>query len=219
MKDKRKTQIFVGIAGAVLIFFLWKMAGAFLLHDLSPVLATILNITAAWSMTIPPLLVTVLTGVNWADIGLSQKNLLQQISLGLGIGFGMTAVLTLLPMLLFGREAVYSGAGYKTLTETVAGLLYFVFVIGLSEEYIFRIFLYGRLDDICISDGMPIFLSSALFGFMHLSGFNIVGILFPGLIGAFFCICKKKIPGCTLLTLAIAHGVHDWMIRVLASIL
>ena len=216
---RKNTQIFIGIAGACLVFLLWKIVGSFLPDTFSPALARILNIFAAWSMALPPLLIAVSTGDSWTDLGLSQTNLLRQILLGIGIGLGMAVVLTLLPMLLLGKGAVYGGAGYETIPQAIGGLLYFIFVIGLSEEFIFRIFLYGRLDDICISDGMPIFLSSALFGFLHLSGFNIIGILLPGLIGAFFCICKKNIPGCTLLTLAIAHGIHDWMIRLLASLI
>ena len=219
MKHKKKTQIYIGIAGAMLVFFLWKMVGAFLPDHIPPVLAKVLNIIAAWPMALPPLLVTVLSGSSWTAFGLSRKNLPRQILLGIGTGLAMATILTLLPMLLLGKEAVYSGAGYESAMEAIGGLLYFIFVIGLSEEFVFRIFLYGRLDDICISDGIPIFLSSALFGLLHLSGFNLIGILLPGLIGAFFCICKKNIPGCTLLSLAIAHGIHDWMIRLLASLL
>lgn len=219
MKNKKKTQIFIGIAGAMLMFFLWKMAGAFLPDHIPPVLAKVLNIIAAWSMALPPLLVLIAAGAKGDDFGLSRRNLPRQILLGIGIGLAMAAVLTLLPMLLMGKGALYNGAEYQTPLQAIGGLLYFVFVIGLSEEFIFRIFLYGRLDNICISDGMPIFLSSALFGFLHLSGLNLIGILIPGLIGAFFCLCRKNISDCTLLTLAVAHGIHDWMIRLLASLL
>jgi len=219
MKNNPKLQIFAGMTGAALVFFLWKMVGFFLAANISPVLLKILNIVAAWSMALPPLLITVFTGGKCADLGLSRKNLLRQIITGVSIGLAMATVLTLLPMLLFGKGAVYGGAGYKTAAEAILGLLYFIFVIGLSEEFVFRIFLYGRLDDICISDGMPIFLSSALFGLLHFSGLNLTQVFLTALIGAFFCLCKKKIPDCTLLSLAIAHGVHDWMIRLLASLL
>lgn len=219
IKNNIKLQILIGVTGVGIMFLFWKAVGFQIAANISPLLQRAFNIIALLSLNLPALSVAFLVKDNLADYGFSRRNLLRQIAIGTGIGLGMAVVLTLIPMLLFGANSIYTGERYTTAAEAIAGLAYFVFVVGLSEEFIFRGFLYEKLDNFCVSDEMPIFLSSALFGLFHLSGFNLIGILLPGLIGAFFCLCKKKIPGCTLLSLAIAHGIHDWMIRLLTSVL
>ena len=219
IKNNIKLQILIGMTGVGLMFLIWKAVGFQIAGNISPLLQRVFNILALLSLNLPALLIAFLVKDSLANYGFSRRNLLRQIAIGTGIGLGMAVVLTLIPMLLFGKNSVYTGERYTTAAEAIGGLAYFVFVVGLSEEFIFRGFLYSKLDNYCISDGIPIFLSSALFGLYHFSGFNLIQVLLTGFIGAFFCICKKKIPDCALLSLAIAHGIHDWMIRLLASLL
>ena len=219
MKRKIILQLAIGITGTALVFFLWKLLSPALAQCVSPQLQWHINILAIWSMALPPLLIMLFSRDSFSDCGFSAKQLPRQILTGIGIGFAMAGVLTLLPMLLLGKENLYGGPGYQTAADAVKGFIYFVFVVGLSEEFIFRGFLYSKLDNYCATDTTPIVLSSVIFGIYHFSGFNFVQVLIAGLIGAFFCLCKKNIPGCTVLSLAIAHGIHDWMIRLLATLL
>ena len=219
MKNSIKLQILTGMTGVGLLLFFWKAAAPLIGGSISDFSIKVLNVFALLSLTLPPLMVAASVKDKLSDYGFSQYNLPQQLALGIGIGLGMAGVLTLLPMLLLGKDSVYTGRNYTTVTEAIGGLAYFVLIVGLSEEFIFRGFLYTKLDNDCISDAVPILLTSVLFGLYHFSGVNLMQVLITGLIGAFFCICRKKIPGCTILSLAIAHGIHDWMIRLLASLL
>lgn len=214
-----KLQIISGIAGTCFVFLLWKFVNPFLAATLSPGGLRLLNIAAILSLALPPLLVMMLSGDKFSDCGFTSESLFLQIGTGIGIGLGMATVLTLLPILLGLERMVYTGAGFKTPEQAIVQLFYFVFIVGLSEEFIFRGFLYSKLDLICFSDEMPVIISSTIFGLFHFSGFNFVQVLVCGLIGAFFCLCKKRIPHCTVVSLAIAHGIHDWMIRLLTTIL
>lgn len=215
IQKNNKLQLLIGMTGTALVFLLWKIAGLFLYKAISPAALQILNVAAILSLSVPPLLVLKLSGEPLSSLGFSRSKLPQQIAVGIVIGLGMAVVLALIPTLL----GIDYGAGFESIGEAIWKLLYFVFVVGLTEEFVFRGFLYEKLNDICISDEMPVLLSSALFGLFHLSGFNLMQVLNASLIGAFFCICKKKIPCCSILSLAIAHGIHDWMIRLLASLL
>lgn len=170
------------------------------------------------SLALPPLLVMVISKDRFSDFGITLSHFPRQIGIGILIGLGMASVLTLLPMSLGLEKLVYTGETYSTAREAIGKLIYFVVCVGIVEEFIFRGFLYHKLKEIYLSDVAPILISSLIFGFFHFKGYNLTQVLMTGLIGAFFCLCKEKIPGCTLLSLAIAHGIHDWLIRILAGI-
>lgn len=206
-----KSQLLIGISGTFLVFLLWKLSAPHLVRICPPALLQFLNALSILSLCIPILLVLILSKESPRSY-FPLTDLSKQITTGLCIGFCMSAILTVLPTLL--GIKVYGGSGYQNVAEAITGLGYFVFIVGLSEEFIFRGFLYEKLDSIFLSDGIPIILSSVLFGLFHLPNISLLQIL----IGCFFCICKRKIPGCTLLSLAIAHGIHDWMIRIIISI-
>lgn len=214
---RTKLEIVVTAAGCFLIMLAWRLLAPTLVRYLSPAAVQTVNILSIYSLALIPLGLLLKRKAPLCDYGITVLDLPKQVGVGILIGLGMASVLTLLPLALGLKQLVYTGSGFQSAAEALARLAYFILVIGLTEEFIFRGFLYTSLKELCLSDAMPILISSALFGLMHFSGLNFSQVITTGLIGAFFCICREKIPGCTLLSLVIAHGLHDWLIRLCAT--
>lgn len=217
--DKQiKRELTTGMAGVFLTAIALRLLSPLIAGFVPSSMVPFANTVAGYSLMLVPLILMLRSKTDLSDYGITTQHLPQQISTGILIGLGMGCVLSLLPMALGLKQLVYTGSGYHSASEALVRLAYYVFVIGVVEEFIFRGFAYHHLKEVCLSDLMPILLSSALFGLLHFTGLNFTQILTTGLIGAFFCICREKIPNCTLLSLAIAHGLHDWLIRICATI-
>lgn len=212
-----KKQLLVAMAGSALTMLLWRLSAPLLHQYVNASSLELINSLAILSLTIAPLTVIGFSKERVRDYGFCSKDLFRQIVTGMVIGLAMASVLTLLPMLLGLKKLVYTGEIYTSFNVAIKKLLFFVFVVGLTEEFVFRGFIFCKLKEICLTDEAPILISSLMFGLYHFSGFNFTQVLTTGLIGAFFCLCKERIPNCTLLSLAIAHGIHDWLIRIIAG--
>ena len=211
-------QIIIGMVGILVTLIVWKIIGAFISGELTQEAFSILNPFAGVSLIIVPLLIMLLGKDDLADYGITRQQVGQQLKVGVSIALCMSCVLVLLPMVLGGKYLVYGGEGYQSKESAIGGFVYFLLVVGLVEEFIFRGFLYGKLKEICQSDEAPIVISSLVFGLFHFSGGNFMQVIMASAIGAVYCWCMDNIPNCSLLSLIIAHGMHDWLIRVLASI-
>lgn len=215
---KIKHQIITGMVGSFALLWFLRLTGAYLAPILPEAVHAPVNTAFVLSLALPPLLLMLASKDSFSEYGITLSHLSRQILLGILIGLGMASVLTLLPMSLGLEKLIYTGKTYSTVREAIVQLVYYIFCVGLVEEFIFRGFLYHKLKEICLSDAAPIVVSSLIFGLFHLTGINITQVLMTGLIGVFFCLCRERIPGCTILSLAIAHGIHDWLIRVLSGI-
>jgi membrane protease YdiL (CAAX protease family) len=218
LRRKILIQVIIGIVGIFVTFIGWKIIGACIYGKLTEENFAILNIFATVSLTVVPLLIMLLGKDDFSDYGITRREFGKQIKVGISIALCMTCVFVLLSMLLGLQHLVYGGEGYQSIESALGGLAYFLLVVGLVEEFVFRGFLYGKLKEICLSDVAPIFISSVLFGVLHFSGLNFTQVIVASAMGAVYCWCMEHIPNCSLLSLIIAHGTHDWLIRVLASI-
>lgn len=218
MKSIRRDLV-IGISGACLPLLLGRALAPILTAHLAPAATQAVNIAIFYSMVIVPLAVLLHQKEPLSNYGLTAGQLPRQILIGIVIGLCMSIVLALLPMLLGLKQLVYTGSGFHHAGDALLRLVYFIAVVGLVEEFLFRGYVLHKLEAICLSDGAPILISSLLFGLFHLKGFNFSQVLTTALIGTFFCICQKRIPACSLLSLAIAHGLHDWLIRFWATVL
>ena len=166
-----------------------------------------------WVLMLVPAMIMILRDESLGEFLPKKEKLGRQILTGLGIAAVMSVVMTLVPHLAGFGKYVESGYFY---TEPWQYIFYFfqcVFAIALTEEFIFRGYFYSRIDRI-FGETAAIAGSSVLFGLFHVMSGNIVQLFVTGLLGAVWCICRKKIPHCTLLSLIIAHGVYDFMIMV-----
>ena len=213
-----RLQILLGVGGVFVTLVLWRCLAPVLAPRLSGWAMELVNAFAGCTLALVPLLIEIRRKDNPGDLGLTRRALGYQVLTGIALGLGLGAVLALVPMALGMKELVFRGAGYGSLGEALLGLVYFLLCVGLPEEFVFRGFLYEKLKEISFSDWVPTVVSSLLFGLLHIRGLHIMGTLMPGLLGVFFCVCKEKVPQRSLLSLAIAHGLYDWLIRVLAGI-
>jgi len=64
----------------------------------------------------------------------------------------------------------------------------------------------------------PILVSSILFGLFHVFNWNLIQILLTMLMGIYWCVCREKVERCTLLSLIIAHALHNTLLPVITAL-
>ena len=145
--------------------------------------------------------------------------MLIQIGIGVAIAIAMSVVFTLIPHLAGFGQFFDTGNRYEYLWQYIFEFTYCILSVGFVEEYVFRGFIFGKLQKICRNNVLPVVISSALFGLFHIFNGNIFQVLMTAGIGALFCLCRLKIKNCSTLSLVIAHGVYDALITVWANVL
>ena len=192
-----------------------KQFDQYILMDIPLPGRMVVLIVRYWLIGILPLIITIRHGGSL----IPRKHIVAQIVTGVGIGAFMSTVFTLTPTLLGLGDWVDNGHHYTELWQFIYEFVYCIVAVGLVEEFIFRGFVFGKLIELGSSENVAITASSLLFGFFHFLGGNVVQIIVTTFLGAFFCLCRKKVPYCSLLSLVIAHGIYDALITVWASVL
>jgi membrane protease YdiL (CAAX protease family) len=205
---------FVGIMIGVLCTRFLNMA----MMGLPVVVRMFTFIAAYWIVAIAPVVLVIASREKLSDLGFSKEKAGLQIIIGIGLGFLMSVVLTLVPHLLGLGAYVNSGKDYIYVWQYAWEFLYCILGVGLVEEFAFRGFIYKRFKNLFGKDFLAVICSSVLFGLFHIFGGNLLQIVLTGLIGALFCFFKLKIKNCSTLSLIIAHGVYDAMITVWAGV-
>lgn len=176
-------------------------------------------IAVYWLIAAVPLLLLLLQRETLSDYGFCGDRIGRQILTGIILGFAMSLVLTLLPHLLGFGAYVDSGKRYRFVWQFAYEFVFCIFAVGFAEKLVFRGILYGKLRAICPGEGLAVLVSSVLFGAFHLFGGDPVQMIVTGCIGALLCFCRMKIRNCSVVSLAIAHGIYDALITVWASLL
>ena len=211
-------QLFIAIfAVFVTVFGLW-MFNQHLLLSFSLPLRMILIIVTQWLLFLVPGILMIVNKESLGDIGLKKDKLLPQIGIGVLLAFGMSLVLTVLPIMLGFKDMVGSTSD-KQIWKFAYEFIYAIFGVALAEELIFRGYIFKKLLEIKNSRWFAIIVSSLLFGLFHIFNGNIIQVFVTAFLGFIFCIFREKIKECTLLSLIIAHGVYDAMIVLWVSIL
>lgn len=149
-----------------------------------------------------------------SDYGFSKEKLGYQVLTGIAIALCMSFVFTVIPHLAGKSDWVNNQHQYIYLWQFIYDFVYYIIAVALVEEFVFRGFLYKKIETLFGSSLYAILGSSILFGLFHFLGGNVVQLIATGIIGFILCICKEKIRNCTLLSLVIAHGVYDALITV-----
>ncbi len=89
-------------------------------------------------------------------------------------------------------------------TLAIINFFYFHIVIGFAEELWFRGLWLAMFKNRFITG---VLLGSIVFGLYHITH-GLQTVLFTTFIGAIFAVARYR--GCSILTLAIAHGLMDW---------
>ncbi len=168
-----------------------------------------------WLRLLVPLVVAVILKDNGYRYGFRRAYLGRQIIAGLVLGFCLTGLGVIEPHLLEAGEAADAGnRGLQSWTGVITAF-YYIAVIGVTEEVMFRGFVWTRLKKIGLPDWAVIIATSVLFGLYHLGGGRWSQIVLAVVFGAIMCICRKKIKFVTTLSLIIGHGVYDLIIYYL----
>lgn len=220
MSKKREwISLIVGLLGAVSGLCGVIAFNRFVLISLPLGLRMVSMPIVYWLIALAPIIVMLLNKDKLSDYGFRKSKIVLQIIVGVLTGIAMSIVLTLIPHLLGYGGLVDSGKRYKYLWQFIYEFFYCIFAIGFVEEFVFRGFIYEKIECISQKNIIAIIGSSFFFGVFHLFSGNIVQMLLTACMGVFFCFCRLKIKNCSTLSLIIGHGVYDGLITVWASVL
>lgn len=176
-------------------------------------------IAVYWVIALAAIIITLIRKEPAKTYGIFKGKLLIQIGIGVVIALAMSVVFTLIPHLAGFGQFFDTGNRYEYLWQYIFEFTYCILSVGFVEEFVFRGFIFGKLQKICRNNVLPVVISSALFGLFHIFNGSIFQVLMTAGIGALFCLCRLKIKNCSTLSLVIAHGVYDALITVWANVL
>lgn len=217
-KKKSLVESIIGITWSMLALWGVVCFNRYVLMSLSLLSRMTLSIVLYLCMAAGPLMVMVLVRDTWADYQFSREKTGAQILIGIGIGIVMSLVLTL-PLFLTGHGAWSdNGKHYQFMWQFLYELVYCVGAVALTEEFIFRGFLYQKLHALSGSHPVAILVSSLAFGLFHIFGGSLVQVVMTSLIGLALCLVRRKVKNCTTLSLIIGHGLYDFLITVWVNV-
>lgn len=109
---------------------------------------------------------------------------------------------------------------YRSVYILIFYMFYDFFCVGFGEELIFRGYFYSRIKTVSQKAYMPMIISALLFGLLHYPNtLNIANVIATTGLGLVYGFCRWKIKSCSLLSLSVAHGMHDAVISLLSYIL
>lgn len=217
-KKKLILESIFGIAWAMVTLWGVICFNRYILMNLWLPMRMGLSIVLYLCMAVGPLLLMILARDTWSDYLFSKEKVGMQILVGIGIGAAMSLILTL-PLFLTGHgEWSNNGKQYAFWWQYLYEIVYCVGAVSLTEEYIFRGFLYRKLRDFSGSFWVSALISSAAFGLFHIFGGSLVQVVMTSLIGLGLCIVRHKVKHCTTLSLIIGHGLYDFLITVWVNV-
>lgn len=190
----------------------------FLLMSLPLIARMAAMIASYFLIAVIPFIVMRKTNDTFSDYGFKKDNPVLQIAIGVGLGFVLSLIFTLLPHLVGIGEWVDNGKRYQYFWQFAFDFVYYIVAVAFAEEFVFRGVLYEKLNRIFKSKIAAVVISSVLFGLFHVFGGNVVQGVATAVLGAIFCVFRLKIKNCSTLSLIIAHGIYDAMITVWSAV-
>lgn len=156
---------------------------------------------------LPPFIVYKKTGLHKEVINFKNKSQYIYGILATLIFFGACQI-------VFGLE--FEKDGYvMTPDGTLWLFIYFLFVVAISEEFFFRVYL---LEELAVIFGRfkwlaPI-VSGVFFGMIHWINMGLDSVYMNIIIGIALGYAKLYIKNCTFISCVMAHGLYDFIITV-----
>lgn len=171
-------------------------------------------------MALIPCLVVWKKKIDWKKFGFWKTGMGWQILWGIIIFAVLFTIFILLPILLGADPSKTLGVELDSVKELVGNILFYFFFVAAGEEILFRGYFYTRIMYLSDNPRLAIFLSSIFYGVAHLQSIWGIRLMFNTMIHGFvYSIARYKFKNCSLLSLIIAHALHDSMIDVLSFIL
>jgi len=192
---------------------LWNMNVA---SQFSGMLRYIMLTVIWWPMLIATIFFMRRDKESLKDIGFSKEKIPLQILLGIAVAIGSLLIFIVLPA-LFSFQMGFIGS--LDIRHNLMEFFYILFAVAMVEEIIFRGHLYKKFKDMSNSTWIPIVGSSVLFGLFHILNFNLLQLAITTLIGIYLCVCREKLRHCTLLSLIVAHALHNLFLPIVTAFL
>ena len=210
-KKKIILQVAIAICGVFAALFGITQFNLYLLRTFSLPWRMVLMIVTQWLLFLVPGILMLLGKERIQILGFTKEKIPKQILIGVMLAMAMSAVLTVLPILL-GLKNFVGSTSYTHAWQFAYQFVYAILGVALAEELVFRGYLYHKLTKINDSKWFAIVISSIVFGLFHIFIGNVIQVIFTAMIGFIYCLFREKVKGCTLLSLIIAHGMYDAMI-------
>lgn len=103
---------------------------------------------------------------------------------------------------------------------TLFYFFYYLLVIGLVEELVFRVFVQDTLIEILPKwKWISVIIAAILFGLIHLPNGTLFQVGYATIIGAGLGFAKYYIKNCKFSSVAIAHGLYNFLLFVTTMVL
>ncbi|MGN1409288.1 MAG: CPBP family intramembrane glutamic endopeptidase [Eubacteriales bacterium] len=154
------------------------------------------------------------------DFGYSSDNIGKQILMGGLILIITLSIFVLIPLLAgIDKEAVLQKK-QTDIINILGQIIFFMLFVGPIEEFVFRGYFQKQLEKVLSNKIIICITVSLLFGFWHFpSTMSIVNVICTFVIGFIYSIFKTKFKNCTMLSVSLAHGLHDTIIFILSCVL
>lgn len=171
-------------------------------------------------LAVIPIISGKITGYPMGSVIFIKENLKGQAAAGLKI-FAATAVILTLASLLSGENRRFLiGPKVVSLSQFIYNTLFFMLFVGTGEEILFRGYFLERFNFLSGSKAWSVILSSATFGLWHFpGGQDFLQVILTALLGAYYGFSYYRVKDCSVMSLAMAHGLYDIFIMVLGRIL
>lgn len=204
-------QFIIAVCGVFACVFGIRLFNQYLLMSFPLATRMVLMIVIQWSLFLVPGILMLTQKERFGDFGFTKKNMPQQILIGIVLAVLMSGVLTVLPILL-GLKDMVGSTSYTQAWQFIYQFFFAIFGVALTEELVFRGYLFHNLLKIKNSRWFAIIISSVIFGLFHIFSGNLIQIFTTAVIGFIYCMAREKIKGCSILSLIVAHGLYDAMI-------
>jgi membrane protease YdiL (CAAX protease family) len=219
MSKKRDIiELIIAVLGAYAMLTALVMFNRHLLMGFPLSARIVLTVVTQWALFLVPGILMLVRREKIADLGFSKEKVPNQIAAGVIIAVAMSAVFTVLPILL-GFKDMVGATSYTKAWQFIYQFGYAILGVALAEELIFRGYIFYKLIKIKDSKWFAIIVSSLLFGFFHIFNGNIIQIAMTTILGIIYCVLRERIKHCTTLSLIIAHGMYDALIVLWVAVL
>ncbi|MCD7782901.1 MAG: CPBP family intramembrane metalloprotease [Firmicutes bacterium] len=216
MRNKSElADIVIGFIGTMMMFLGLNIFNAYVLMSISFHLRMIAAFVTYWVVAIVPIIIMIARKEKLSQYGFSKSNIVKQVITGVLLGLVFSIIFTLIPHLAGFGDFVNSGKTYQQLWQFAYEFVYCVLAVSLTEEFIFRGFLYYKIEKIS-NTATAVIVSSIMFGLAHIFSGNIFQVFGTSVLGLLFCLCRNKIKNVSTLSLVVLHGVYDALIVVVA---
>lgn len=157
--------------------------------------------------------------ISLSELGFTRYHIGKQLLNALLI-FIATILLVLLPLLFGADKTNVLSFKSSSLEVLIFYLLYDLFCVGFGEELVFRGYFYARISAFTRIAWMPAVFSAVLFGMIHFPNtHNLINVAATAGLGFIYGLCRWKLKDCSLLSLSLAHGLHDAVIILLSYLI